>query len=90
RPARVALATARLSRAQVQAEIAKADLRLRITQLYIEAAAAERRAEVLSEQAGIANNAFRVSSERVKAGDVGPIEQQRADVLRINAQVAAD
>ncbi|WP_416466052.1 TolC family protein [Sphingomonas sp. VDB2] len=90
RPARVALATARLTRAQVQAEIARADLRLRITQLYIEAAAAERRAEVLSEQAGIANNAFRVSSERVKAGDVGPIEQQRADVLRINAQVAAD
>ncbi|WP_454887769.1 TolC family protein [Sphingomonas oryzagri] len=90
RPARVALATARLTRAQVQAEIARADLRLRITQLYIEGAAAERRAEVLSEQAGIANNAFRVSSERVKAGDVGPIEQQRADVLRINAQVAAD
>lgn len=90
RPARVALATARLTRAQIQAEIARADLRLRITQLYIEAAAAERRAEVLSEQAGIANNAFRVSSERVKAGDVGPIEEQRADVLRINAQVAAD
>lgn len=90
RPARVALATARLTRAQVQSEIARADLRLRITQLYIEAAAAERRAEVLSEQAAIANNAFRVSSERVKAGDVGPIEQQRADVLRINAQVAAD
>src|SRR3546814_13222016 len=38
----------------------------------------------------IANNAFRVSSERVRAGDVSPIEQQRADVLRINAQVAAD
>ncbi len=90
RPARVALATARLTRAQVQAEIARADLRQRITQLYIEAAAAERRAEVLSEQAGIANNAFRASSERVKAGDVSPIEQQRADVLRINAQVAAE
>src|SRR3546814_5591216 len=37
RPARVALATARLTRAQVQSEIARADLRLRITQLYIEA-----------------------------------------------------
>lgn len=34
RPARVALATARLTRAQVQSEIARADLRLRITQLY--------------------------------------------------------
>mgnify|MGYP000223961453 CR=1 FL=1 len=90
RPARVALATARLTRAQIQSEIARADLRLRVTQLYIEAAATERRSEVLAEQVGIANNAFRVSSERVKAGDVSPIEQQRADVLRINAQVAAD
>ncbi len=90
RPARVALATARLTRAQIQAEIARADLRLRITQLYIEAAAAERRSEVLAEQAGIASNAFRVSRERVTAGDVGPIEQQRAEVLRINAEVAAE
>ncbi|BAV66711.1 TolC family protein [Sphingobium cloacae] len=90
RPARVALATARLTRAQIQAEIARADLRLRIIQLYIEAAAAERRADVLAEQASIAANAFRASRERVTAGDVGPIEQQRADVLRINAQVAAE
>jgi len=90
RPARVALATARLTRAQVQAELSRADLRLRITQLYIEAAAAERRSEVLREQAGIAANAFRIASDRVQVGDIGPIEQQRADVLRINAQVAAD
>lgn len=90
RPARVALATARLTRAQIQAEISRADLRLRITQLYIEAAAAERRAEVLAEQAGIAANALRIASDRVQVGDVSPIEQQRAEVLRINAQVAAD
>lgn len=89
RRARVALANARLTRAQIQAEIARADLRLRITQLYIEAAAAERRTEVLGEQAAIAANAFRIASDRVQVGDVGPIEQQRADVLRINAQVAA-
>lgn len=90
RPARVALANARLSRAQVQAEMARADLRLRVTQLYIEAAAAERRAEVLGEQTAIAAETFRIAGERVRVGDVGPIEQQRADVLRINAQVAAD
>jgi cobalt-zinc-cadmium efflux system outer membrane protein len=90
RQARVGLATARLSRAQIQTEIARADLRLRITQLYIEAAAAERRSEVLGEQAGIAANAFRIASDRVQVGDVGPIEQQRAEVLRINAQIAAD
>ncbi len=89
RSARVALGTARLTRAQIQAEIARADLRLRVTQLYIEAAAAERRSEVLGEQAAIAANAFRIASDRVQVGDVGPIEQQRADVLRINAQVAA-
>ena len=90
RPARVALATARLTRAQIQAEIVRADLRLRVTQLYIEAAAAERRSEVLAEQAAIANNALRIARERVQVGDVGPIEMQRAEVLRINAQVATD
>ncbi|MBI0477080.1 TolC family protein [Sphingomonas sp. MA1305] len=90
RPARVALANARLTRAQIQTEIARADLRLRITQLYVEAAAAERRSEVLGEQAAIAGNAFRIASDRVQVGDVGPIEQQRAEVLRINAQIAAE
>jgi cobalt-zinc-cadmium efflux system outer membrane protein len=90
RPARVALANARLTRAQIQSAIAIADLRLRITQLYVQAAAAERRAEVLGEQAGIAANALRIASERVTAGAASPIEQQRAEVLRINAQVAAE
>lgn len=90
RPARVALADARLTRAQLQAEIARADLRLRITQLYVAAAAAERRVDVLNEQAIIAGNNSRAADERVTAGAAGPIEQQRADVLRINARVAAD
>ncbi len=40
RSARVALANARLTRAEIQSAIAIADLRLRITQLYVEAAAA--------------------------------------------------
>jgi cobalt-zinc-cadmium efflux system outer membrane protein len=90
RSARLALANARLTRAEIQTAIAVADLRLRITQLYVEAAAAERRTEVLSEQSAIAANALRIASERVRAGAASPIEQQRADVLRINAQVAAD
>lgn len=90
RGARVALATARLTRAEIQSAISVADLRLRITQLYIEGAAAERRAEVLAEQSSIASNASRIASERVRAGAASPIEQQRADVLRINAQVAAE
>lgn len=90
RSARVAVANARLTRAEIQAAIAAADLRLRITQLYVEAAAAERRAEVLGEQASIAANASRIASERVGAGAASPIEQQRADVLRINAQIAGE
>ncbi|WP_430991289.1 TolC family protein, partial [Escherichia coli] len=82
RSARLALANARLTRAEIQTAIAVADLRLRITQLYVEAAAAERRTEVLSEQSAIAANALRIASERVRAGAASPIEQQRADVLR--------
>ena len=89
RPARIALANARLTRAQIQSAIAIADLRQRITQLYVQAAAAERRAEVLGQQATIAAEASRIATDRVQVGAASPIEQQRADVLRINAQVAA-
>lgn len=90
RPARIALATARLSRAEIQAEIARADLRLRITQLYVDTVAAERRAQVLGEQAGIAANTLRIATARIRVGAVSPIEGQRAEVLQINAQIAAD
>lgn len=90
RPARVALATARLSRAEIQAEIARADLRLRVTQLYVDTVAAERRAQVLGEQAGIAANTLRIATARIQVGAVSPIERQRAEVLQINAQIAAD
>lgn len=90
RSARVALANARLSRAEILAAIASADLQLRITQLYVQAAAAERRAEVLAEQAAIANSGHQAASARVRAGAASPIEEQRANVLRINAEVAAE
>ena len=82
RPARVALATARLTRAQIQAEIARADLRLRIIQLYIEAAAAERRADVLAEQAPIAAKTFRPSRGRVTAVGRWPSKNNRPRVVR--------
>lgn len=90
RGARIALADAQIDRARLQAGIARADLRLRLIQLYVEAVADERRAQVFGEQAKLAADAFRLASDRVQVGDVGPIEQQRADVLRINAQIAAD
>ena len=86
RSARVAVADAQLDRAQIAAATAAADLTLAITQSYIEAVAAERRLTVAREQAALADEAFRAARVRVTAGAASPIEQQRADVLRINAQ----
>lgn len=90
RSARIAVADAQIDRAQIGAAIAIADLTLAVTRSYIEAAAAERRLIVARDQAGLAAEAFRVARVRVAAGAASPIEQQRADVLRINAQTALE
>lgn len=89
RSARVGVAEAQGTRARVDAAIAEADLTLRVTQAFIAAVAAERRLGVARDQAGIAAEAFRAASVRVRAGRASPIEEQRADVLRINADAAA-
>lgn len=90
RSARIAVADAIDSRARVGAALAEADLRLAVTQLYIQATAAERRLVTAREQAGIAREALRAASVRVQAGRVSPLEHQRADVLRINAETAVE
>lgn len=89
RSARIGVAEAQGARARVDAAIAEADLTLRVTQAFIAAVAAERRLGVARDQAGIAAEAFRAASVRVRAGRASPIEQQRADVVRINAEAAA-
>ncbi len=89
RGARRAVAGAALSRAELQAAIAAADVRTEVTRLYIEAVAAERRAGVAREQARIAGEALRGASVRVQAGRASPLEQQRAEVVRINAEANA-
>lgn len=89
RSARIGVAEAQGARARVDAAIAEADLTLRVTQAFVAAVAAERRVGVAREQAGIAKEAFRAASVRVRAGRASPIEEQRADVLRINAEAAA-
>lgn len=89
RSARIGVAEAQGSRARVDAAIAEADVILRVTQAYVAAVAAERRLGIAREQAGIAAETFRAASVRVAAGRASPIEQQRADVLRINAEAAA-
>jgi outer membrane protein, heavy metal efflux system len=87
RGARVAVAGAQISRAQLQAAIAAADIRLQVTQLYIDAVAAERRLMTAREQAHIAAELLRGAGVRVQAGRASPLEQQRAEVARINANV---
>lgn len=90
RSARIAVADSRTNRARIDAAIALADLNLRISQTYIEAAAAERRVDVARQQAEIAGNAFRAARVRVTAGAGAPIDQQRADVLRVNAELGLE
>ena len=88
RSARVAVADSRSERAIIQAAIATADLRLWVAQAYIAAAAAEQRLAVAHDQARLATDAFKVARTRVIAGAAPPIDQQRADVFRVNAEVA--
>jgi cobalt-zinc-cadmium efflux system outer membrane protein len=90
RSARIAVAEAIGNRARIGTALAEADLRLAVTQLYIQAAAAERRLVTAREQAGIAREALRAAGVRVQAGRASPLEQQRADVLRINAETAVE
>lgn len=90
RPARIAVADAQTRRARIEAAIVAADLRLEVTEAYLAAVAAERRVEIAQMEADFATVGFRAASARVTAGAASPIEQQRADVLRINADVALD
>ncbi|VVS97475.1 Transporter [Sphingomonas aurantiaca] len=85
RRARVGVADAQLSRAQLQSAIVAADIRVQVTQLYVDAVAAERRLVTARDQARIAAEVLRGASVRVQAGRASPLEQQRADVARINA-----
>lgn len=88
RGARIALADAQIGRAGLQANIARADLRLRVTQAYIVAVAAQRRIGVARDQLGIATEVLRAASVRVRAGRASPLEEQRADVARVAADGA--
>jgi len=85
RSARIAVADAQTNRALLIAAITQADTRLQVTQLYIEGIAAERRAVAARDQLRIARDALNAAKVRVQAGRASPIEEQRADVNRLNA-----
>lgn len=90
RNARVAVANAQLSRAELEAAVAAADVRLQVTSLYVEAIAAERRLVTARDQLRIADDALRAARIRVQAGRASPLEEQRADVTRINAAASLE
>jgi cobalt-zinc-cadmium efflux system outer membrane protein len=90
RGARIGVADARTYRARLDAAIALADVRLQVTQLYVETVAAERRLAIAQDRLRIADEALRVARDRVTVGDVSPIDEQRASVQQINAQAEVE
>lgn len=88
RSARIAVADTHTTRARLAVVTARADLRLRVTQAYNEAVASERRLLIASDQQRIAAEGLRAANVRVRAGRASPLEEQRADVARINADTA--
>lgn len=86
RPARIAVADAQRARAKIEAVITRADLRLQVTQAYIEAVAAERRLTIAQDQLGVTRENLRIARDRVEAGANSPIDQQRAALLAANAE----
>jgi len=90
RSARIAVADAHGRRAAIAAAAAMADLRLAVILAYVQAAAAERRVASAREQAGLAVEGLRAARVRVQAGRASPMEEQRADLVRINAVAALE
>ncbi|HEY0623983.1 TolC family protein [Sphingomonas sp.] len=90
RSARIGVAEAQTARARLEVITAQANLRLKVTQAFVAAAAAERRLGVASDQRDIANEGLRGARVRVRAGRASPLEEQRADVQRINAETALE
>jgi cobalt-zinc-cadmium efflux system outer membrane protein len=88
RSARIGVADAQIAQARLSTFVAQADLRLKVTQAFVAATAAGRRLVIARSQLDIANEGLRVANIRVRAGRASPLEEQRADVQRINAGTA--
>src|SRR3546814_13865239 len=72
RGARVAVANAQLSRAEIQAAIIAADVRLQVTQLYVQAVAADSRVTTARDQPRHPRDRPRAAGGRVEAGRARP------------------
>lgn len=87
RQARVSVAQAERTAAGIGTRTAQADLTLQVTEAFIGLAASERQAQIAISNHELAERAYHAARERVRAGKASPIDEQRADVLRINAEV---
>ena len=87
RHARMGVAQAERTAAGIGARAAQADLTLQVTEAFVNLAASERHAQIAKTSHELAERAFHAARERVRAGKASPIEEQRADVLRINMEV---
>ena len=90
RSARIAVADAQSNRALLMAAITQADIRLQVTQFYVEAVAAQRRLATAQDQLRITREAANAARVRVQAGRASPLEEQRADVARVNAEAGVE
>lgn len=87
REARVRVAQAERAAAGVGSRTALAELTLQVTEAFVKLAANERQGQVAKTNFELAERSYQAAHERVRAGKASPIEEQRADVLRINAEV---
>lgn len=90
RAARVRVAQAERAYVGIGAAAAKAELTMRTTQAFIAVAATERRLAAANSALALAQQVEDAARARVRAGKVSPLDEQRAKVQHINAQVKAD
>ncbi len=90
RQARIAVADAAARRALLAQAITQADIRVQVTELYIQAVAADVRVTIAEDQFRIASDTARVAGIRVQAGRASPLEQERAEVARLTAEAETE
>lgn len=89
RSARVAVADAGIRQAEVDLAITRADLRLDVTQAYIGAIAADRRAAIAEAQLAVTTENLRIARDRVMVGANSPIDEQRALLEAVRSRAEA-
>lgn len=88
RGARIRVAEADRTVAQLGADVTQSEATFRATQLFVGAVASGRRLALARERYQLAEAAVGVARSRVRAGKASPLEEQRAEVMRLNAEVA--